>query len=100
MLWLVLRVCLLLSTEIHMVLESDPPLRGLFVSILDLFPRRVAVVWGLLTVALAAYVVVLTWGPGLTTPEGLVTQVTAQKIIAIVSMSTFVYLSFEVESRQ
>jgi hypothetical membrane protein len=66
----------------------------------DLFPRRVAFVWGLLTVVLAAYVVVLTWGPGLTTPEGLVTQVTAQKIIAIMSMSTFVYLSFEAENRQ
>jgi hypothetical protein len=66
----------------------------------DQFPQRVVIAWGLLTAALAAYVVVLTWGPGLTTPEGLVTQVTAQKIIAIVSISTFVFLSFEAERRQ
>jgi hypothetical membrane protein len=63
----------------------------------DQFPRRLAVAWALLTVALAAYVVVLTWGPGPKTPEGLIIQVTAQKIIAVVSVSTFVYLSFEAE---
>ena len=63
----------------------------------DLFPRRVAVAWALLTVLLAAYVVVLTWGPALTTPEGLTVQVTAQKIIAIVAVSMFVYLSFEAD---
>ena len=65
----------------------------------DQFPRRVAIAWALLTVALAAYVVVLTWGPALTTPSGLVTQVAAQKIIAVVAVSTFVYLSFEAEAK-
>jgi hypothetical membrane protein len=63
----------------------------------DLFPRRVAVAWALLTVLLATYVGVLTWGPALTTPEGLTIQVTAQKVIAIVAVSTFVYLSFEAD---
>jgi hypothetical protein len=61
------------------------------------FPRRVAVAWGALTVVLAVYVVVLGWGPSLTTVSGLTFQVAAQKIVAVVAVVTFVYVSVEAD---
>jgi hypothetical protein len=60
-------------------------------------PRRMAIGWALLTVVLACYVIVLGWGPGLSTLRGLTTQVAAQKIVAIISLSVLLYLSTEAD---
>ena len=60
-------------------------------------PRRVAVTWAVLTAILAAYVVVLGWGPSPRTVDGLVFQVAAQKIVALAAVSFFVYLSIEAD---
>jgi hypothetical protein len=48
---------------------------------------------------LAGYVWVLDFGPRVSAPGGLVTQVTAQKIIAITAILSFVYLSIVAERR-
>ena len=61
------------------------------------FPRRMAIAWALLTVMLVAYVAGLSWGPALSTSAGLTFQVAAQKIVVIVAVSTFVYLSIEAD---
>jgi hypothetical membrane protein len=63
------------------------------------FPAGVRVAWLFLTVMLAGYVWVLDFGPRVSAPGGLVTQVTAQKIITITVVATFVYLSLEAERR-
>ena len=55
--------------------------------------------WLFLTVMLAGYVWVLDFGPRVSAPGGLVTQVTAQKIIAITAILSFVYLSIVAERR-
>jgi hypothetical membrane protein len=60
-------------------------------------PRRVAVAWAALTAILAAYVVVLGWGPSPRTADGLVFQVAAQKIVTVAAVSFFVYLSIEAD---
>jgi len=57
----------------------------------------VAVAWAALTVVLAVYVAVLGWGPSLTTVNGLTFQVAAQKIVAVVAVVTFVYVSVEAD---
>jgi len=62
-------------------------------------PRGVRSAWLFLTVMLAGYVWVMDFGPRVSAPGGLVTQVTAQKIIAITAILTFVYLSIAVERR-
>lgn len=62
-------------------------------------PLGVRSAWLFLTVMLAGYVWVLDFGPRVSAPGGLVTQVTAQKIIAITAILTFVYLSVVVERR-
>lgn len=62
-------------------------------------PRGVRSAWLFLTVMLAGYVWVLDFGPRVSAPGGLVTQVAAQKIIAITAILTFVYLSFAAERR-
>ena len=63
-------------------------------------PRGIRWAWLFLTVMLAAYVGVLdVFGPRVSEPGGLVTQVTAQKIIAITAILTFVYLSVVAERR-
>lgn len=61
------------------------------------FPRRVAIAWGVLTVVLTVYVVVLGWWPSLITVEELAFQVAAQKIVAVVAVSTFVFISIEAD---
>jgi hypothetical membrane protein len=63
----------------------------------DVFPRRVGVVWALFAVVLAAYVVVLGWGPQVRAPHGLVVQVTAQKIVAIAAVLVLAYQTFEAD---
>ena len=55
----------------------------------------VAIAWATLTVVLTAYVVILGWGPGLTTLEGFRVQVVAQKIVAVTVVAIFLYLSVE-----
>ena len=61
--------------------------------------RGIASAWLFLTVMLAGYVWVLDFGPRVSAPGGLVTQVTAQKIIAITAILSFVYLSIAAERR-
>ncbi len=56
-----------------------------------LFPRRAAVAWGVLSAILAAYVVLLGWGPSVRTPEGLVVMVVAQKLVALAAAGAVVY---------
>ena len=56
------------------------------------FPRSVGVAWVVLTVVLATYAVILTWGPTVATPAGLMTQVIAQKMVAITAGGFFFYL--------
>ncbi len=79
------------------------PLVPLFLFVASLrfstFPAGVRAAWLFLTVMLAGYVWVLDFGPRVSAPGGLVTQVTAQKIIAITVVATFVYLSLEAERR-
>jgi hypothetical membrane protein len=60
-------------------------------------PRRVSVAWTVLAAVLAAYVVVIGWGPGTETPEGLTLQISAQKIVAMTAVLIFVYLSVEAD---
>jgi hypothetical protein len=62
-------------------------------------PRGVRSAWLFLTLMLAGYVWVMDFGPRVSAPGGLVTQVTAQKIIAITATLTFVYLSVIAERR-
>lgn len=61
------------------------------------FPRRVAIAWAALTVALTVYVVILGWGPSLATVSGLTFQVIAQKVVAVAAVVTFVYVSVEAD---
>jgi hypothetical protein len=61
------------------------------------FPRRVAIAWAALTVALTIYVAILGWGPSLTTASGLVFQVVTQKIVVAVAVTTFVFISVEAD---
>lgn len=60
-------------------------------------PRRVGVAWAALTVILAAYVGILDWGPRVSAPGGLVTQVVAQKIVALSAALFIVYQSYEAD---
>jgi hypothetical membrane protein len=63
----------------------------------SVLPRRVFIAWATLTAVLAAYVVVIGWGPTTATPEGLTLQITAQKIVAMSAVLIFVYLSVEAD---
>jgi hypothetical membrane protein len=60
-------------------------------------PRRMSRGWTTLTAVLVAYVVLIGWGPTTATPEGLVVQITAQKIVAMSLVVIFVYLSLEAD---
>jgi hypothetical protein len=65
----------------------------------DELPRGMRSAWLFLTVMLAGYVWVLDFGPRVSAPGGLVTQVAAQKIISITAVLAFVYLSVLAERR-
>jgi hypothetical protein len=65
----------------------------------DDVPPGIRSAWLFLTIMLAGYVWVLDFGPRVSAPGGLVTQATAQKIIAITAVLTFVYLSVAAERR-
>ena len=60
-------------------------------------PRRVTVAWSGLTVALAVYVWIQTWGPHVRDPGGLEVQVIAQKLITIVAILVLLYESVQAE---
>ena len=79
------------------------PLVPLFLFLASLRVRDISrgmrAAWLFLTVMLAGYVWILDFGPRVRAPGGLVTQVTAQKIIAITVVATFVYLSLAAERR-
>jgi len=55
-------------------------------------PRSFGTAWAVLTVVLAVYAVILTWGPTVATPGGLVTQVIAQKTVATTAIGFFFFL--------
>jgi hypothetical membrane protein len=61
------------------------------------FSRRAALAWLALTITLVLYVVMLEWGPRLTSPENLFMQVTAQKISVGAVLAAVAYLSREAE---
>jgi len=52
----------------------------------DVYPRRYGWIFIVFTVFLAAYLILLTYGPSAETPAGLVIQATGQKIIVYVSI--------------
>jgi hypothetical protein len=58
---------------------------------------QVMVAWVTMLVLLIAYVAVLDFGPRASTPNGLVVQVTAQKIVAVGAVLLLVYQSFQAE---
>jgi hypothetical membrane protein len=58
---------------------------------------RVGVAWVAMIALLAAYVIVLDFGPRASTPTGLVVQVTAQKIVAVGAVLLLVYQSILAE---
>jgi hypothetical protein len=60
-------------------------------------PRRLSHGWTLLTAVLVAYVVLIGWGPTTATPQGLILQITAQKIVAMSLVVVFVYLSVQAD---
>ena len=57
------------------------------------FPRISVVAATLIAVVLGGYASVLEWGPPLSSDYGLRFQVTAQKVMFVVSLSSIVYLS-------
>ena len=58
----------------------------------SVLPKSVGVGWALLSIVLAAYAVILTWGPTVATAGGLTTQVIAQKVVAITATGFFFYV--------
>ena len=52
----------------------------------DELPRTVAIGWLVLGLLLVAYNAVVFWGPSAQTPDGLVVQVVAQKVFAVVAL--------------
>ena len=77
------------------------PLVGLLMTLASYneprLPRRVAVAWAALTVILVAYVGILDFGPRVSAPGGLVTQVVAQKIVTLSAVLIIVYQSYEAD---
>ena len=61
-------------------------------------PPRVTLAWATMIVLLVGYVIVLDWGPRISTTPGLVVQVTAQKIVAIGAVLLLVYQSYQAEA--
>jgi hypothetical membrane protein len=61
---------------------------------------RVGAAWVAMIALLTAYVVVLDFGPRVSTPIGLVVQVTAQKIVAVGAVLLLVYQSILAERVQ
>jgi len=77
------------------------PLAGLMLALAarrdPRFSPAAALGWLVLTIVVAAYVADLQWGPVIGTEFGLVFQVTAQKIVAIVGGVVIVLQTYEAE---
>jgi hypothetical membrane protein len=58
-------------------------------------PRRVALIWMLVAILLASYVWLMTWGPRVATPNGLLIQVLAQKAATVIVVLAVVFLARE-----
>lgn len=54
-------------------------------------PRRATFAWLAMIAVLVTYVLILDWGPRVTTPYGLVVQVSAQKLVAVGAVLLIVY---------
>jgi hypothetical protein len=61
------------------------------------FGRRVAMTWFVATMFLAAYAALLSWGPRLTTVDGLVIQVIAQKVASVVVLVAMLLVTREMD---
>lgn len=59
--------------------------------------RRVGVVLLVLAGVLATYAILLVWGPDLTTSDGLVFQVVAQKTAAVVSIAALLFIARDLD---
>ena len=79
------------------IFPAVPLLLGLASRYSNALPRRVSIAWMTLTAVLAAYVVLVGWGPTTATADGLITQITAQKIVAMSIVVIFFYSSVEAE---
>lgn len=77
------------------------PMVALFLAVASFrspdLPPRVGTAWLLMAVLLIAYAALLAWGPTVTTPHGLVVQVVAQKVAALVAVATLLFVSEEVD---
>jgi hypothetical membrane protein len=60
-------------------------------------PMRFTAGWIALTVVLSGYVVMLGWGPDLTSVRGLTTQVVSQKLVALLVISILFFQSLEAD---
>jgi hypothetical protein len=58
---------------------------------------RVGPAWLIMALLLAGYAAFLAWGPSLTTALGLVAQVIAQKVAAVVTLAALLFVSHEVD---
>jgi hypothetical protein len=63
----------------------------------ETFPRRVTIVWAVLSVVLTAFVIVLGWGPSMATVSGLRFQVVAQKFVAVTAVVALFIISVEAD---
>ena len=54
-------------------------------------PRRVAIMWLVVTILLAAYAALLDWGPSVATVDGLVVQVIAQKAAVVIVLAAVLF---------
>jgi hypothetical protein len=61
------------------------------------FPRRVRLTWAAMTAGLFLYVALLGWGPSPATPDGLLVDVLAQKLITVIVVGALTYLSIEAD---
>jgi hypothetical protein len=61
------------------------------------FPRKVTMAWGALTIILLTYVFFLQWGPSPASHDGLHVNVIAQKLVAAIVVACLTYLSVQAD---
>jgi hypothetical membrane protein len=61
------------------------------------FGRRVAVIWFVAAILLAAYAALFSWGPRITSVDGLVFQVVAQKAATVIVLAAVLLVSREMD---
>ncbi len=59
--------------------------------------RRVAMMWFAVAILLAAYAALLSWSPSVTTADGLVVQVIAQKTATVIAFAALLFVSREMD---